>query len=172
MRTDVTEYLEKRGIQFRLKPHRNPVFTSEQAARERGIRLSQVAKTMVAQDASGNLYVAIVPGDRSLRLDKLRRAAGNPEIGLVPVAELQERFGLTVGAISPTQFIALGARFYMDESVLAEEWIDISSGRPEAGVELAARDLGELLDAQVCAIASGGKRHSEHGARVEYENTV
>lgn len=154
METQVTQYLQSLEINFKVKPHNNPVYTSEDAARERGVRLSQIVKTMIGQDQSGKIYVAMIPGDKTLKLKRLRQIAGGIRIDLIPSTDLERRFGLTVGAISPIQFIGQDARFYVDRSVLQEEFVDISSGAPDAGVELSSNDLRELLNATVCEIIS------------------
>jgi prolyl-tRNA editing enzyme YbaK/EbsC (Cys-tRNA(Pro) deacylase) len=58
-----------------------------------------------------------------------------------------------VGAISPIQFLGK-ARFYLDQTVLGEEYIDISSGSPDAGLELKTRDLIDLIKPVICDIIS------------------
>jgi Cys-tRNA(Pro) deacylase len=154
MQREVIEYLESIGISFKIKPHSNPVYTSEDAARERGVQLSQIVKTMIGQDGEGKIHVAMIPGDKILKLKRLRQVAGSIRIELSEPTELESRFGLTVGAISPIQFINTDSRFYMDKSVLDEEFVNISSGKPDAGVELSSRNLRDILNATVCEIVS------------------
>ena len=80
----------------------------------------------------------MVPGDRILKLKRVRPAAGGIRIDLVSPEELAEKLGLTVGAISPTQ-LAGRAWFYMDQSIFDEEYVDISSGVPASRRGGAAR---------------------------------
>ena len=40
MNTEITEKLDELQIEYKIKPHKKPVYTSEDAARERGVRLS------------------------------------------------------------------------------------------------------------------------------------
>jgi prolyl-tRNA editing enzyme YbaK/EbsC (Cys-tRNA(Pro) deacylase) len=47
MKTWVMEKLEELRIPYKIKPHRKPVYTSEEAAQERGVKLSQIVKTMI-----------------------------------------------------------------------------------------------------------------------------
>lgn len=158
MSIDVTECLEARGVHFTLKPHHTPVYTSEDAARERGVRLSKIVKTMIAEDELGQVYAAMVPGNRTLKMKQLRQVVGREQVALIPPSELEARLGLMVGAISPIQLLKRGVRFLLDRTVLAEELVTVSAGRPDAGVELSAADLKELLDATVCEIASGTRQ--------------
>lgn len=157
MNTEVTEMLDEAGIPYTVKPHSEPVYTCEDAARERGVRVSQVVKCMVGKDPNGMIHVMLIPGDRMLKIKKVRQLAGGIRVELVPPEKLAEEYSLIVGAISPTQFVGK-ARFYMDNTVFLEEDVDISSGEPSAGVELKAEDLCNLLGAERCDIISTSGR--------------
>jgi Cys-tRNA(Pro) deacylase len=150
--TPTTDYLTERGVRFTVKRHTKEALTCEAAAAERGARLSQIVKCMVAE-SDRELVVMLLPGDRMLKSSKARRHLGAARLELVPAARLRDELGLTVGAISPMALLGR-ARVLMDPSVLEEELVDISSGDPMAGVELEARQLAELLDAEVVDIVS------------------
>ena len=152
MNITVTQTLTDHSIPYEIKPHQTPVFTCEDAAQQRGVALSQVLKCMLGQDAAGTVYAMLLPGDKTLNSKKMRQAAGGAKISLIPREQLAKRFGLTVGAISPTQLMGKAA-FYMDESVLCEEEITISAGSPDSGLLLKTRDLLTLLAPVVCDIA-------------------
>jgi prolyl-tRNA editing enzyme YbaK/EbsC (Cys-tRNA(Pro) deacylase) len=152
-RTTVTDFLDQQGIVYEVKSHTTPAYSACDVARERDVRLSQILKAMIGCDKEGNLIVAMIPGDRLLKLKKLRRAAGRVSIGLAHPSLLAEDLGLLVGAISPTQLVGL-ADFYMDQSVLAEKIVDISSGSPFAGVQLDPRDLAACLRPCICDLVS------------------
>lgn len=153
-RTTVTDFLDRQGITYEVKSHATPAYSACDVARERDVRLSQILKAMIGCDKEGNLIVAMIPGDRLLKLKKLRRAAGRVSIGLAHPSLLAEDLGLLVGAISPTQLVGL-ADFYMDQSVLSETIVDISSGTPFAGVQLDPHDLAACLRPCICDLVSG-----------------
>ena len=157
MKTSVTQFLDSVGISYEIKPHKRKVYTCEDAARERGVRLSQIVKCMIGRDQAGNISVMLIPGDKILKLKKVRQVAGGIRIDLVPPEELTEELGLTVGAISPIQLLGL-ATFYIDNSIFREEFVDISSGEPDAGIELRAMSLRDILGASQCDIISTSKR--------------
>lgn len=75
---------------------------------------------------------------------------------LAPVEELTSEPGLTVGAIAPLQLLGV-ARMLTDPSVLEEEFVDISSGDPLAGVKLRSTDLREAVQAELVAMTSTDK---------------
>jgi prolyl-tRNA editing enzyme YbaK/EbsC (Cys-tRNA(Pro) deacylase) len=153
METVVTQFLNERGIIYTIKPHSNPVFTSVDAAKERGVRLSQIVKCMVGADPKGQLFVMMIPGDKIWKIKRVRSLAGGIRIDLVEPEKLVETYGVIVGAISPTQFVGI-ATLYMDNSIFREEDVDISSGDPSAGIKLKASDLEAVLGAIRCDIVS------------------
>lgn len=157
METTVTTFLSERSIPYKLKAHSAPVFTSEDAARERNVRLSQIVKCMVGIDSKEGIHVMLIPGDRILKLKRVRSIAGGIKIDLIDAEILQRKFEVIVGAMSPTQFVGR-ARFYIDNTVFNEEEVDISSGDPSAGVELKSTDLAQALDAMRCDIISTSER--------------
>ena len=146
MDTVVTRFLIEKGVSFVVKPHGREVYTCEEAALERGVRLSQIVKSMIGRDPTGELYVMMIPGDRTLKLKRVRSLAGGVRIDLLTPEEISNMLSLTVGAISPTQ-LAGQARFYMDNSLFSEEFVDISSGDSCAGIELRTQDLEKVLGA-------------------------
>ncbi|HUU26725.1 MAG TPA: YbaK/EbsC family protein [archaeon] len=153
METPVTRFLDGCGISYVVKPHTRKVYTCEEAAAERGVRLSQIVKSMIGRDAQGGVHVMLVPGDRTLKLKRVRQVAGGVRIDLLRPDEISDSLGLTVGAISPTQ-LAGRASFYMDHSIFSEDFVDISAGIPDAGVELRPQDLERVLGAVRCDIIS------------------
>ena len=153
MTETAADYLQARGIAFELKPHQRPALTCEAAAAERGVRLSQIVKCMVAQTDGGDLVALLLPGDRKLKSSKARKWLGAGKVELLPPERLERDHGLIVGAISPVDLLGQ-ATIVMDPSVLDEEFVDISSGDPLAGVELASADLRDVLQAHVVDITS------------------
>jgi len=151
--TDVTKILDEFGIKYVIKEHQNPAFACEDVARERNVRLAQVLKCMVGKDINKNVYIMLIPGDKILKIKKLRHITGGIKIDLFSPKDLSDSFNIIVGAISPIQFLK-NARFYIDETVLLEDIVDISSGSPNAGVQLKTRDLVNFIKPTLCDIIS------------------
>lgn len=144
IQTPVTQALEAAGIPFAVRPHSRPVFTTEEAARERGVRVSQIVKVMLAADGQGRLWAVLIPGHRRLDLARLRQTLDDPSVRLLPAEQITERTGLTVGAISPVG-IQRWAQVLVDEGILEEEYVAISAGVPEAGLLLRSEDLLRIV---------------------------
>lgn len=155
METKAIKFLDQKGIKYILKKHKNEALTCELAAKERNCKISQIVKTMVAKDEEGNYYVCLIPGNRILKIKKVRKEAGGIKIDLMDPSLIKHELGLVVGAISPLDFPQnIQFRFYLDPTVLAEKYVDISSGSPFAGIEMLSNDLIRTLNGKVCDIIS------------------
>lgn len=153
VKTDVTDHLDEMKVRYVVKPHREAALTAEAAARERGVRVSQIVKCMIGETESGRLVAMLIPGDKRLKSSKARKRVGASSLKLVAPERLVADFGLVVGAISPTQLVGR-ALILADPTVLAQERITISSGDPLAGLELSAHDLLDAVGAEQVDIVS------------------
>ncbi|MCA9486671.1 YbaK/EbsC family protein [Candidatus Woesearchaeota archaeon] len=153
MQTKVTKFLDEKNIAYKVKLHKEEALTCELAAKERNCRISQIIKTMVAKDDKGNFHICLIPGDKILKLKKVRQAAGGIKIDLADPNLIAKELDLIVGAISPFLFPE-GSYFYADESILREKEVDVSSGDPKAGIEILSEDLLKLTQAKLCDIIS------------------
>jgi Cys-tRNA(Pro) deacylase len=149
-KTKVTDYIDEQKIPYRLKYHSKPVFTSEEAAIERGVRLSQVVKTMLL-GAGDFVVIAVVPSHKRLDIKKLKKITGNKNLQLMDKEVIEQKTGLTVGAVSPVGSGLKSLPIFGDPSVFDEEFLDISSGDPMAGLELHRDALKGLLKEAIFA---------------------
>jgi prolyl-tRNA editing enzyme YbaK/EbsC (Cys-tRNA(Pro) deacylase) len=153
VKTDVTDHLDEMKVRYVVKPHREAALTAEAAARERGVRVSQIVKCMIGETESRQLVAMLIPGDKRLKSSKARKRVGASSLKLVAPERLVADFGLVVGAISPTQLVGR-ALILADPTVLAQERITISSGDQLAGLELSAHDLLDAVGAEQVDIVS------------------
>jgi len=144
LKTAITDFLDEQKVSYRVRYHSKPVFTSEEAARQRGVRLSQVVKTMLLADRD-DVLVAVIPSHRRLDVKKLKKISGRKNLQFMDKGVIELKTGLTVGAVAPIGPILGGIPIFVDPSVFEEEWLDISSGDPNAGLELQRDDLRKLL---------------------------
>ena len=142
--TPTIRKLNELGISYALTTHSEAVYSCKDVATVRNRKLSQVLKCMIAKDKNNNIYGILLPGNKIICKKKLRLATGGLRISLFSPSELVYKFGFVVGAISPIQLLG-NATFYLDETVLSEEAVDISSGSPNMGIMLKTKDLIALI---------------------------
>ena len=148
MKTAVTRCLSSAGIEYRIKKHSREVYTSEDAAKERGVRIEQIVKTMIVKKSDGELIAVLLPGNKRLNTKKLAKILGCKRVQIAPKEEAEKATGYKIGAIAPIGF-KREMRIYMDKDVLKEETVDISSGSPDAGIELKSKDLARVTEAEI-----------------------
>ena len=69
--------------------------------RKVGERPKEVYKTLVAQGASKNIFVFVIPVEEELDLKKAAKAAGEKNIEMLPVKDIQKWTGYIRGGCSP-----------------------------------------------------------------------
>jgi len=146
MKTVITEKLEALKLNYTVKPHSQPVYTSEAAARERGVRLSQIVKTMLLMDRDERMVVAVLPGDKKLDLKKIKKHMGVKDLRFLDRKTIEQRLGLVAGAIAPIAELFGNIPVLVDPAVFQEDRLYISSGDPRAGLELTRENLRILLE--------------------------
>jgi Cys-tRNA(Pro) deacylase len=119
MKTNVMRQLDAAAVNYEVKLHSRQVFTSEDAAEERGVRISQIVKTMLLRLGGGECIAALIPGDRQLDTKQLRQLVGQKNVAMLPRDEVQSVSGYVPGAVSPIGLRRV-RRVIVDEHVLDE----------------------------------------------------
>jgi len=91
--------LDAAGVDYEVVRH-EPVRTSAQAAAVRGTPRRLGAKSLVCKGDAGFL-LCVVPGDRRLASNRLRRARGWRGLRFADRDELRELTGLVPGSVPP-----------------------------------------------------------------------
>jgi Ala-tRNA(Pro) deacylase len=86
-------------VAYKVLRH-EPVYTSEEAARVRGVPLSSGAKALICK-AEGGFLMFVIPADRRLDSRRVRRERGYRKLRFAGREEVLELTGLTSGAIPP-----------------------------------------------------------------------
>lgn len=126
-----------------------------EAAQILGVPANQVFKTIVVKrEGKGKLLLAVVPGDYEVDLKALAKAVDEKKLSLPTQREAEQMTGLQAGGISPLALIHRGFQTIIDETAIRYEKIYISGGQRGLNIQIAAKDLIKLVNAQVAAIGS------------------
>lgn len=143
------------GIAHHVVRH-GPAGSLAEAARNQGVEVRDVVKTLVVRRGAGDYVFVLVPGGRVISWPKLRALLGVNRLSLPDAAQAKEATGYERGTITPFgastawpviadeltrgRTISLGAgergiglRVAADEAVAALEgtWADVSEPEPE-----------------------------------------
>lgn len=152
--TKVIQRLERLSIQYRLLPHAEPVFTVEAAAEQRGVVKEEMVKSILLRDRKGRYVMACVTGDAMLDPRAVRDALG-PGWGRFSFAnaeQILEVAGFVQGAVAPLG-LPDEVPVIFDQAIEACEKVNISSGDPMFGIELATQDLIRAATATLAPIS-------------------
>lgn len=108
----------------------------------------EVYKTLVAQGNSKNIFVFVIPVAEELDLKKAARAAGEKNVEMLPVKDIQKWTGYVRGGCSP---IGMKKEYktFLDESCLQLDSIIVSAGKIGVQIVLAPNSLKELTKAEI-----------------------
>lgn len=113
----------------------------------------QVYKTLVAQGASKQLYVFIVPVEKELNLKKGAHACGEKKIEMIPVKDIQKWTGYIRGGCSP---VGMKKQYptVVDESAKELSSIIVSGGKIGVQMELKLQDLLSVTGGKIAGLAN------------------
>jgi Cys-tRNA(Pro)/Cys-tRNA(Cys) deacylase len=100
----------------------------------------EVYKTLVAQGTSKEIFVFIIPVEAELDLKKAARAAGEKNMEMIPVKDIQKWTGYIRGGCSPVG-MKKEYRTFLDESCKMLEEIVVSAGKIGVQMVLKPEDL-------------------------------
>jgi Cys-tRNA(Pro)/Cys-tRNA(Cys) deacylase len=153
-KTKIMDLLDSHGVQYRILPHREPVFTVEAAAAQRGVIKEEMVKSILLRDREEHYVMACVLGET--RLDPKAVRAQLPgqwkRLTFATAAEILAVTGCVQGAISPLGLPA-HVPVIFDEAIARCAKVNISSGDPMAGLELATQDLIRVAEARLAPIS-------------------
>lgn len=153
--TRIMALLDAAGVSFRILPHTEAVFTVEAAAQQRGVVREEMIKSILLVDGARHFVMACVLGHA--RVDPKAVRAHLPDgfkrLHFASADEILATTGCVQGAVAP---LALpdGVPVIFDAAIAHCQRVNISSGDPLAGLELAAPDLIRLAGAVLAPIAA------------------
>jgi Cys-tRNA(Pro) deacylase len=144
--------LEKLGVPHKVFRHENPVTSFEQAAGERGQRVSQVVRSILFRIAEDEFVMVLIAGSAQVSWKILRKHLGLSRITMAAEDEVLAVTGYRVGAVSPFG-LPHPLKVLIDPGVLSEDEISIGSGIRNTAIILQSADLLRMLkDADVVSL--------------------
>lgn len=143
--TRVTNFLDQFDIAYQYFQHPGPVYSLEQAARERQQSPSQVVRSILFRISQGDYVMVLVAGPSQVSWPALRSYLGFSRLTMASREEVLEVTGYETGAVSPFG-LPTPLRILVDYSVTAQSDISIGSGVRGSTVIMKTADLLRALD--------------------------
>lgn len=154
-KTNVMRILDKAKITYTAHTydHSDGAIDGAAVAEKLGQNPEQVFKTLVTKGAGRDYYVFVVPVLKELDLKKAARSVGEKHVEMIHVKDINKVTGYIRGGCSPIgmkkQFVTV-----FDESAESIETIIVSAGKIGYQIELAPKDLIELVGAKTAEITA------------------
>ena len=139
----ILEHLNELNITFKELTH-EPVTTSADAAKARGVDLSTGAKALLVK-AGDSYSVFVIPGDRKLDWKAVKRELSSKSARFATSEELMDVTGLVKGSLPPFGNL-LGLPVYVDSDVLEHDLIRFNAGSLTHSIEMPGSKLLEAVD--------------------------
>lgn len=154
VRTRITDILDAHSIAYRWLRHGEAVFTVEAAARQRGVVMEEMVKSILLCDREANYVMACVPGAARVDPKAVQACLGEGwrRLHFASAEEILAVTGCVQGAVSPIG-LPDSVPVIVDEAIGRLARCNISSGDPMAGLELAAADLIRVARGRLARIA-------------------
>ena len=154
-KTNVMRILDKAKITYKAHTydHRDGAIDGAAVAEKMGQNPEQVFKTLVTKGAGRDYYVFVVPVLKELDLKKAAKSVGEKHVEMIHVKDINKVTGYIRGGCSPIgmkkQFVTV-----FDKSAENIETIIVSAGKIGYQIELAPKDLIEIVGAKTAEITA------------------
>ncbi len=149
--TRAIQYLNKKGINFKVVEYEHHEKGAEFAARAIGFPLEKTIKTLVVDLGNRKYSFALMPGDKQLALKQLARACNVKRAAMVDTATAERLTGYLVGGISPFG-TKQKLRAVIEESLLKFDNVAINAGQRGVMLIMTPGDIVKALDSDVARI--------------------
>lgn len=134
---DIIGVLRANSINFEELDH-EPVYTSEDAAKVRGLSVEAGAKSLLFK-AKDKFVLVVLSGSKRVDSKKLKRLLAVKEIRFATPAEVNNKMGCIVGACYPFGSIA-HLQTYLDKSLLNQSSISFNPGIHNKSIKIKLSD--------------------------------
>lgn len=153
LKTNAMRILEKEKISYKVHeyPHGKDAVDGLSVASLLGQDPGAVFKTLVAEGASHEHYVFVVPVAHELSLKKCAQAVGEKSVSMIHVKDLLKITGYVRGGCSPVG-MKKAYRTTFHQTALQFDTIMVSAGKIGWQIELSPHDLLRITNAQTADI--------------------
>jgi len=137
--------LADKNIEFEEFEH-EAVYTSEQAARVRGLRSAkQGVKAMIFKAETGKFILVLSPGDKRVDTKKIAGMEQAKHLSMAKPEEVERVAGVPIGCVPPFG-LKTELMTYLDEELLESEYLYFNPGSHTKTLKIKAADLPKVLE--------------------------
>lgn len=149
--TRVRAYAAERGVTIEIRRFPASTRTASDAAREIGVEVGRIVKSLVFLAADRPLVV-LCCGDRRVSEERLRDVLGADAVRRATADEAKRFTGYAIGGVPPFAH-ETACETVIDDDLSRFETVWAAAGLPDAVFEIGVADLRRLSDARTARIA-------------------
>ena len=150
VKTNAVRLLDLKKVDYVLYEYDAPegFLDGVSVAKATGIDPERVFKTLVAQGASKEFYVCVIPVAYELDMKKAAKHFGEKKLEMIPAKDITKVTGYIKGGCSPVG-MKKAFRTAIDEKALKFQRIVVSAGKVGLQMDLPLQSLVEAASAQI-----------------------
>lgn len=152
-KTNVMRILDKSNIHYNIYIYqvKDNAIDGISVANKLEVTAEKVFKTLVTKGHSGDFYVFVIPVAKELNLKAAAKSVGEKSVEMIKVGDMLKVTGYIRGGCSP---IGMKKNYttIIDDSSLNLDEVIISGGKIGFQVEIAPKDLIQLINAETSSI--------------------
>ena len=141
---NIIKTLEKKGIDYKYYEH-EPVYTSEQASRVRGVGLKTGVKALLVKTKENHFLMVLVRADKKADLKAIASLEGTKKLHFATPDEVEKIAGCKIGSVPPFGH-KTKMKIYMDKDILKEGEVNFNIGERTKSIKIKANDLLKLIN--------------------------
>ncbi len=154
-KTNVMRILDNSNINYNIYTYevKDSAVDGISVANKLGVAVEKVFKTLVTKGHGGDFYVFVVPVAKELNLKVAAKRVGEKSVEMIKVSDMLKITGYIRGGCSP---IGMKKNYntVIDDSSLILDKIIVSGGKIGFQVEIAPKDLIQLINAETGPIVN------------------
>lgn len=135
------KYLNDNKLDYKLCYFEEKVFTISDVGRVTKLSESQIGKCLVLKKQSGAFFLYLLPGDQRVDPVHLAFVLKERKVRFANEIEIKEITKCDVGAVTPFAPIWADIRLYIDSKLLSFEFINVSTGDLNFGLNVPLNTL-------------------------------
>ena len=139
----IKKLLDDNQISYVVTEH-EPVYTSDQAAKVRGLEPKTGVKALILKTDEGDFIEGLVPGDKKIDLKKLAKVVGTKKLQLASPQEVLISTGCEIGSVHPFGNLH-ELPTYLDSAILENDFVNFNAGLHTISIQMKAKDLAKAI---------------------------
>lgn len=142
----ILRMFEDNNVEYWLYEH-EPVYTSQEAAKVRGVELKTGCKSMILKTKIAKFILVNIAADKKIDLRKLEKIVGT-RLNFATKEEVLQTTNCESGSVPPFGKL-FGLPTFLDESVLENDFVNFNIGVLTKSVKISREDLLKLMDPMI-----------------------